>query len=163
QVRVIRDLEARIAQNRKRLAEIDEQLAALAAPHMSAVPGSHYTPYETATRLIENRARHSWFTDRPTQSLSDAGVNKAEMEALFAARRTIKKSLKYLGERLPSPANLPDPETVRGWHQDLLAAQDLVAQSEALEILTRRTIAKLGLEGAERLAASLKDFASRMD
>ena len=163
QVKVIRDLEARIAENRKRLAQIDEQLAALAAPHMSAVPGSQRTPYETAKRLIESRARHAWFTDRPVRALSGAGVNMAEMEALFAARKAVKEWLKYQGERLPSPANLPDPATVRGWHQDLLAAQSLAAESEALEPLTRRTIAKLGLEGAERLAASLNQLATKMN
>lgn len=163
QLKLIHDLDTNIVANRRRLAEIDEQLAALAAPHMSTVPGLQQTPYEIASRLVENRARHAWFTDRPTRSLSDAGVNMAEMEALFAARRTVKECLKYLGERLPSPANLPDPETVRAWHQDLLAAQNLTANSEALEPLTRRAIAKLGLEGAEHLAASLKGLASKMD
>ena len=163
QVRLIRDLETGIAANRKRLAEIDEQLAALAAPHMSSVPGSKQTPYEAAKRLVENRDRHAWFTDRPSRPLSDAGVSRADMDALFGARKTVKDCLKYLGERLPSPANLPDPETVRGWHQDLIAAKDLTADTEALEPLTRRAIAKLGLEGADKLATGLKGLASRME
>lgn len=163
QVKLIRDLETAIAANRKRLAEIDEQLAALATPHMSQVPGSKQTPYEAARRLIESRDSYGWFTDRPTGPLGEAGISRNEMDALLAARKTVKDCLKYLGERLPSPANVPDPETVRGWHQDLIAAQQLTAGTEVLEPLTRRAIAKLGLDGAEKLAIALKGFASKME
>ncbi len=163
QLKLIRDLEAGIATNRNRLAEIDRRLAALAMPHMSPVPGSQQTPYEVAKRLMENRKRHAWFADRPSRSLSDAGLTTGEVEALLAARQTVKEWIKYLGERLPSPANLPDPETVLGWHQDLLAAQSLTADSQMLEPLARRVIARLGLDGAGKLAESLKGLAARME
>ena len=163
QVKLIRDLESEIAANRKRLSEIDAQLAALAAPHMSPVPGSKPTPYEATKRLIENRDTYGWFTDRPTRSVGDAGVSGAEMAALLAARKTVKDCLKYLGECLPSSANVPDPETVRGWHRDLIAAQQLTADADALEPLTRRAIAKLGLGGAEKLATSLKGLAFKIE
>jgi len=46
---------------------------------------------------------------------------------------------------------LPDPEIVRGWHLDLIAALDLQSDSVASEPLTRRVIAKLGIDGAAAL------------
>jgi very-short-patch-repair endonuclease len=163
QVKLIRGLETDIAANRKRLAEIDDQLAALAAPHLSPVPGSKQTPYEAAKHLVESRVRHAWLTDRPTRPLGDAGVTRADMVALLAARKAVKDCLKYLGERLPSPADLPAAETVRGWHRDLIAARNLTSDTETLEPLTRRAIAKLGLEGAEKLATNLKGLASKIE
>jgi very-short-patch-repair endonuclease len=162
QVKLIRDLETRIEANKRRLAEIDKELAALAAPHMSPVPGSVQTPYEASRRLVENSTRHAWFSDRPTRPLADAGVSHRDMEALLTARKTVKDYLKYLDERLPSCANVPEPETLRGWHQDLIAAENLVAETEALP-LTRRVIAKLGLDVAERLATNLKGLAGSIE
>jgi very-short-patch-repair endonuclease len=163
QVKLIRDLETGIAANRKRLAEIDDRLASLAAPHLSPVPGSKQAPYEAAKHLIESRARHAWFTDRPTRSVGDAGLSRSDLDALLVARNAVKDYLKYLGKRLPSSANLPDAETVRGWHQDLIVAQNLTSDMETLEPLTRRAIAKLGLAGAENLATSLKGLALKIE
>ena len=162
QVRLIRDIETRIAANKNRLAEIDKELAALAAPHMSHVPGSADNPYEASKRLVESSARHVWFRDRPTRPLADSGVSNADMEALLTARKTVKNDLKYLGERLPSCANVPEPETLRRWHQNLIAAEKIVADIEDLP-LTRRVIAKLGLDGAERLATNLKRLAGGVE
>jgi hypothetical protein len=93
---------------------------------------------------------------------SDAGIELAEIDALFAARRTVKGDLKYLGERFPSPANLPDPETVRAWHLDLIAAQDLTAESAASEPSTRRAITTLGLDKAAALSEGLQRLASNI-
>jgi very-short-patch-repair endonuclease len=162
QVKLIRDLETRIAATKNRLTEIDKELAALAAPHMSYVPGVAQTAYEASKRLIENRARHAWFRDRPARSLADAGVSNADVEALLTARKTVKNDLKYLGERLPSCANIPEPETLRRWHEDLTAAEKFVANVEGLA-LTRRVIAKLGLDGAKRLATNLKRLADGVE
>ena len=162
QIKLIRDLETRIAANKNRLTEIDKELAALATPHMSHIPGAAQTAFEASKRLIENRARHEWFRDRPTRSLVEAGVRNADMEALFTARKTAKNNLKYLGERLPSCANVPDPETLRRWHQDLIAAEKFVEDVEGLAS-TRRVIARLGLDGAERLATDLKRLADGVE
>lgn len=163
QLKLIQDLETGIAANRKKLLDIDTQLAALAAPHLSPVPGSTQTPYEAAKRLTEIRVRHTWFTDRPTRVPDEAGVSRAEIDTLLAARKAVKDSLRYLSERLPSPANLPDASTVRGWHLDLIAAQTLASETDVLEPLTRRAIAKLGVNGADTLATALKGLASRME
>jgi transcription elongation GreA/GreB family factor/very-short-patch-repair endonuclease len=163
QIKVIQDLETDITANKKRLTHIDEQLAALATPHLSNVPGSKLTPYEAAESLVKARENYDWFVDRPERFLGDAKISHGDVDALLAARKTAKDWLKYLDAHLPSPANLPDPETLRGWHRDLVVAQKLTEESEDLEPLTRRSIANVGLEAAEKLANTLRGFASNME
>jgi transcription elongation GreA/GreB family factor len=162
QVKIIRDLESKIVANKSHLAEIDVRLAKIATQHLSPIPGSTELPFEAAKRVIEDKARYTWFVDRPMRPFSDAGIELAEIDALFAARRTVKGDLKYLGERFPSPANLPDPETVRAWHLDLIAAQDLTAESAASEPSTRRAITTLGLDKAAALSEGLQRLASNI-
>lgn len=65
QLNLIRGLEANIVKNRKRLAEIDVQLADIAKTHLTHVPGGSEKPYEVAKRVIEERPFYDWFTDRP--------------------------------------------------------------------------------------------------
>ncbi|KJC45292.1 hypothetical protein UP06_14790 [Bradyrhizobium sp. LTSP857] len=160
QVKIIRDLESKIVADRNHLAEIDVRLAKIATQHLSPIPGSTELPFEAAKRVIEDKARYAWFSDRPVRPFSDTGMTSAEIDALFTARRTVKGDLKYLGEQFPSPANMPDPEIVRAWHLDLIAAQDLTAESAASEPLTRRVIATLGIDKAALLSERLRHLAS---
>ena len=162
QVKIIRDLESKIVANRNRLVEIDVRLAKIATQHLSPIPGSTELPFEAAKRVIEDKARYTWFLDRPARPFSDIGIGPADIDALFAARRAVKGDLKYLGERFPSPANMPDAETVRAWHLDLIAAQDLTAESAVSEPLTRRAIATLGLDKAAVLSEGLQRLASNI-
>jgi very-short-patch-repair endonuclease/transcription elongation GreA/GreB family factor len=162
QVKIIRDLEAKILADRNRLGEIDVRLAKIATQHLSPIPGSSELPFEAAKRVIEDKARYTWFSDRPVRSFSETDMTPADIDALFAARRTVKGDLKYIGERFPSPANMPDPETVRAWHLDLIAAQDLTADSVASEPLTRRAIATLGIDKTAVLSEGLRRLASGM-
>src|ERR1700730_2093163 len=161
QLTLIRDLEANIVANRKRLIQIDERLAAIATQHLSPVPGSAEQPYEAAKRIIEERPRFAWFTDRPGRPFTETGISGAEVGALASARKTAASDLKYLGKDLPSPANLPNPETVRAWHQDLIAALTLTEGNSVSEPLTRRIIATVGLEKAADLAAGLLRLSNR--
>jgi hypothetical protein len=56
---------------------------------------------------------------------------------------------------------LPNADTVLGWHQDLLAAQDLDAENATFQPLTRRVIARLGVENASALSERLHALAAR--
>ena len=162
QLRLIAQLESKIVADKKHLAEIDERLGALAERHFSPVPGSGELPFQAAKRVMDEQERFAWFTDRPAQPVAETDVTVAEVEALLAARKVVKGDLKYLGEKLPSPADLPGCETVRGWHDDLVAAQNLTAAHAASEPLTRRVIAHLGLDGATSLADGLSRLAVTM-
>jgi hypothetical protein len=116
---LIRNLEASIVRNRKRLVEIDAQIAAIATTHLSKVPGGSEIPYEVAKRVIADRPVYEWFTDRPDRPFADTGIGETTIPALSAARKRVGSDLQFLNERLPSPANLPDPATLLGWHRDL--------------------------------------------
>lgn len=156
---LIRNLETSIVKSRKRLAEIDANLADIAATHLSNVPGGSEKPYEVAKRLMMDRPLHEWFTDSPDCPFGDTDVGDETMVALIVARKMIGSNLSFLNERLPSPANLPDASTLLGWHRDLVTARSLTDAITASEPLTRRIIARIGLDEAEILASSLKGFA----
>ncbi|MGO9768746.1 MAG: AAA domain-containing protein [Roseiarcus sp.] len=160
QLNLIRSLESSIIKNRKRLVEIDARLAEIAATHLTNVPGGSETPYEAAKRVITDRPLYEWFSDRPDRPFVDAGIGEATIVALAAARKRVGPDLQFLGERLPSPANLPDPETLLGWHRDLVAASTLAEAIANSEPLLRRVVATLGSDEAEKLAIALKDLAA---
>jgi hypothetical protein len=104
---------------------------------------------------------NDWFTDRPYQPFGDTEIGEPTVAALAAARKRVGADLQFLAERLPSPANLPDPATLLGWHRDLIAARSLTDAITNSEPLTRRVIARLGLEEAEKLASNLKGLATK--
>jgi very-short-patch-repair endonuclease len=157
---LIRDLEANIVRNRERLAVIDAKLADIAATHLSNVPGSSETPYDVARRVIADRPLYEWFTDRPDCPFADTGIGAARLASLAATRKRIGADLQFLNETLPSPANLPDPATLLGWHRDLVAASSLAESIAASEPLLRRVVANVGSDEAENLAIELKELAA---
>jgi hypothetical protein len=106
--------------------------------------------------LRETHAR----LDRPDRPFASTGIDEPTITALSAARKRVGADLPFLDERLPSPANLPDPATLLGWHRDLVTARSLPDAITYSEPLTRRVIARLGLEAAEKLASNLKGLAA---
>jgi AAA domain len=160
---LILSLEADIVKGRKRLAEVDAKLSDIAATHLSNVPGVSEMPYAAAMRAISDRPLYDWFTDRPDRPFAESGIDEAMIAALATARKRVGTDLEFLGETLPSPANLPDSAALSGWHRDLIAAGTLsegVAQSEPL---LRRVVATLGADDAEKLALALKELANTID
>jgi hypothetical protein len=111
--------------------------------------------------VIEERPFYDWFTDRPNLAFGDTEIGEPTVAALATARKRVGADLQFLAERLPSPANLPDPATLLGWHRDLIAARSLTDAITNSEPLTRRVIARLGLEEAEKLASNLKGLATK--
>jgi len=159
---LIHGLEASIVKNRKRLTEIDAKVADIAERHLSNVPGGSEKPFEVAKRVIEERPLFGWFTDRPNQPFEETEIGDQAVGALAVARRQVGADLEFLGERLPAPANLPDSTTLLEWHRDLVTAGSLNSSIADSEPLTRRVIAKLGLQEAEKLAHNLKGIAAKI-
>lgn len=159
---LIHGLEASIVKNRKRLTEIDAKVADIAERHLSNVPGGLEKPFEVAKRVIEERPLFGWFTDRPNQPFEETDIGDQAVGALAVARRQVGADLEFLGERLPAPANLPDSITLLEWHRDLVTASSLSSSIADSEPLTRRVIAKLGLQEAEKLAHDLKGLAAKI-
>jgi len=58
----------------------------------------------------------------PTVSLSNPELTKEKLCGFSEARKRVGADLKFIDERLPSPANLPDAHALLEWHRDLIAA-----------------------------------------
>ncbi len=157
---LIRELEATIVRNRKRLGEIDAHLAAIAATHLAAIPGSSEKPYDVAKRVIADQPVYEWFSDRPERPFGDTSIGEEAISSLTAARKRVGTDLPFINERLPSPANLPEPATLLAWHRDLVAAKSLEDGITQSEPLTRRVIAAIGGDEAEKLAGDLKQLSA---
>jgi hypothetical protein len=112
--------------------------------------------------VVEDRALHEWFTDRPDRVFVESGIDDTMVAGLSNARRRVGADLKFIKEHLPSPANLPDAHALLEWHRDLITAGSLNESIAASEPLLRRVVTALGLEGAETLAMVLKEHASRI-
>jgi len=115
-----------------------------------------------AKRVVEDRALHEWFTDRPNRVFVESGIDEGKVVRLSEARKRVGADLKFIDERLPSPANLPDAHALLEWHRDLIAAGSLNESITASEPLLRRVVTSLGLEGAETLAMMLKEHVCRI-
>ncbi len=62
---LIMTLQAGIVRRRNVLAAIDAKIAAIATTQLCHIPGASQTPYEVAQRVMADRPRFEWFSDRP--------------------------------------------------------------------------------------------------
>ena len=157
---LIMRLQADIVAYRKRLADIDAKIAAIAAIHLSHIPGATETPYEAAQRVMTDRPRFDWFTDRPDCPFAEADIDELTIVAASQARMRAGADLIYLNETLPNPAQLPPAATIMEWHRDLVAATSLSEGVAASEPLLRRVVTHLGPDAAEKLALDLKQLSA---
>jgi hypothetical protein len=104
-------LQAEIVRCRKLLANIDAKIASIATAHLSHIPGAAETPYQAAQRIVADRPRFEWFTDRPA-SFADTALDEQQINACSQARIRVGNDLAYLNETLPNPADLPAPSTL---------------------------------------------------
>ena len=156
---LIMTLQADILRYRKKLAEIDAKIAAIATTHLSHIPGASETPYEFRA------ARHG----RPTTvrmvlgstplSLRRDWHRRGDDHRRFKSANADRPRPRFLGQTLPNPADLPPPATIMEWHRDLVAAGSLSEGVAASEPLLRRAVTNLGPEDAEKLALELKALA----
>jgi very-short-patch-repair endonuclease len=121
----IRRMEAEIEGLQKCIKTIDQELDSIATPHLSKIGPRAETPSELAQRIVKEREAFQWFTDRPTGFASEIGVNERDVRELAEARRRVGDLLDHLQAGLPSPADLPPADVVRGWHDDLMRSGQL--------------------------------------
>ena len=156
---LIMKLQTDIVRYRKKLVDIDVKITAIATTHLSHIPGASETPYEAAQRVMADRPRFEWFSDRPHCPFAETSIGEAMITAASKARMRVGPDLVFLGETLPNPADLPPSATVMEWHRDLVAASSLSEGVADSEPLLRRAVANLGPEDAEKLALELKELA----
>jgi very-short-patch-repair endonuclease len=155
----IRRLEAEIDGLRKRIAAIDQELDAIAVPHLSKIGPRGETAVELAHRVVAERDAFAWFTDRPKNFVAEAAFSEQDITALADARRRVGEFLDHLYADLPLPANLPSVEAVRRWHEDLVRAGQLHENAADQPVATPR-IPSDEVERASGLAEMLHGFAA---
>jgi hypothetical protein len=125
--RDIGDGERRIAELERRIASIDTEMRSFAEKHLRPVGAGEHSdgilPSELAVRIVRERDRHSWFSDRPRPSdPQNLKFGDADVAAARAARKALGPHLDYLAAALPSISDLPDAAALASIHQDLANA-----------------------------------------
>ena len=126
--RDIGDNERRIAELQRRIAAIDAEMRSFAEKHLRPVPAvdqpDGILPSELAERIVRERDRFDWFSDRPGSSGDPQGLRFGDPDVAAArnARKALGRDLDYLAGTLPSIADLPDAATLASIHQDLANA-----------------------------------------
>jgi very-short-patch-repair endonuclease len=125
--RDIGDNERRIAELQRRITAIDTEMRGFAEKHLRPVPAGGEAdgilPSELAERIVRNRDRFDWFSDRPEPRDSQAlTFGDADVAAARSARKALGRDLDYLGARIPSISDLPDAATLASVHRDLANA-----------------------------------------
>jgi hypothetical protein len=115
-------LEKELEGLQKRIRTIDHELDAIASAHLTKIGPRGETPAELAQRVVAEREAFRWFSDRPLRFASETGLADRDMAALSEARRRCGDLIDHLRANLPSPSDLPDENTIAGWHDDLIAA-----------------------------------------
>jgi len=125
--RDIFDSERRIAELERRIAKIDAEMRAFAEKHLHRIDAGADTdgilPIELAERIVRDRDRYAWLSDRPEFSNAHKlSFGDEEVAAVRSARKALRCDLDYLGATLPSVSDLPDAASLAAIHQDLANA-----------------------------------------
>jgi hypothetical protein len=125
--RDISDSERRIAELERRIAKIDSEMRGFAEKHLQRIGAGADTdgilPIELAERIVRDRDRHAWLSDRPEFSNAHKlNFDDEDVAAVRSARKALGRDLDYLGATLPSVSDLPDAASLAAIHQDLANA-----------------------------------------
>jgi very-short-patch-repair endonuclease len=117
-------LEADLDRNRKRIEALDRELDNIAEQHFTKAGPRSETPAELAQRVVSERDAFAWFKDRPARFATDTSLDEGKVADLFQARIRCGDLIDHLDVTLPSPLDVPETETVFGWHEDLINASE---------------------------------------
>jgi very-short-patch-repair endonuclease len=158
QARLINKLERDLIACRDRIAAIDDQVAEIARRNLEPFPGLGERAFDLAKKLVAARDGFAWFADRPGKLIAETGLAMADIDAAREARQRVGEDLRHIDDALPT--DLPDAAHLARLHEDLQRAAALSAADTASSRLAQRALAKLGLEGAGRLASELETLAA---
>jgi hypothetical protein len=157
QVALIGELERDVVTTRRRIGELDEEVANIARVHLRQLPGFVDLPFDIAKMLVVEPDPYSWFEDRPEELLAETGLSLAAVDAVRDARTRVENHLSHIDEGLPALAELPHPEAVARLHADLQKTTEL-SSTEAR--FAHRAVATMGVEDANDLAADLESLSA---
>ncbi len=150
----IRRCEAEIVKIRARLAAIDGEVEAIAALQDQPLGPDGELPADLARHVADGREAGAWFTDAPEGYAGELGLDEAWATRLREARALAGDALDHLEAELPATGDLPSPETVAAWHDDLLAGEPAPAAGSADRVPPEAA------EAAARAAGLLRDLAA---
>ena len=155
QASLIDELERDAAATRRRIDDIDDEVASIARVNLRRLPGFVDVPLDVAQKLIAEPNPYAWFDDRPERLLSETTLSVAVVDAVRDARIRLEEQLSHIDAQLPAPAALPPPEALVRLHADLREAEAPSLESSE-EQFAHRAIATLGVDEANNLAADLE-------
>jgi hypothetical protein len=147
-------LERDIIATRQEIARIDDEVAEIASSNLRQSTGFADLPFDVVKALADRDA-YAWFTDRPTRFLTAADPLVAAVETARGARLRLGGELKYIEDKPPEIATLPEAATLMRLHEDLRRTAEPAPGESRDGRLARHAVAALGLEGADKLAGDL--------
>jgi hypothetical protein len=156
QTALIDELEHDVAATRRRIDDIDDEVAGIARVNLRRLPGFVDVPLDVAKKLIAEPDPYPWFDDRPERLLSESGLSVAAVDAAHDARIRVANQLSHIDEELPAPGELPDPEALARLHADLREVAEVSSRESIEDQLAHRAIVAMGVEGANNFAADLE-------
>jgi hypothetical protein len=155
QAALIDELERDAAATRRRIDDIDDEVASIARVNLRRLPGFVDVPLDLAKKLIAEPDPYAWFDDRPERLLSETALSVGAVDAVRDARIRAEQQLSHIDAQLPTPAELPHPEALVRLHVDLLEAEASSIESSE-EQFAHHAITTLGVEDANNLAIDLE-------
>jgi hypothetical protein len=155
QVDQVNRLERDIIVTSQDISRLDDEVADIASRNLQHPSGSSDLSFDAVKTLITDRDAFSWFTDRPVRVLNETDALVSAVGQAREARRRLGGELKYIDEKPPEIATLPDAAALMRLHEDLRRSAEAISGENRDGRLARHAVAALGLEGADKLAADL--------
>ncbi|HXW30351.1 MAG TPA: hypothetical protein VEK55_13395, partial [Xanthobacteraceae bacterium] len=160
QITLINKLELDVIATRRRIAEIDEEIADMARRDLQLFPGRAELPFDLSDALAVTEHAQSWFEDRPLKFLTETELSAEIIDTVRDARIRVGDDLQHIDDRLPVLAELPEAPALGRLHNDLREAPWLSSAETKETRFACRAIIDLGPEGAGQLAADLETLAA---
>jgi len=155
QVEQVNRLERDIIVTSQDISRLDDEVADIASRNLQHPAGAADLSFDAVKTLITDRDAYSWFTDRPARVLGETDALVSAVEQAREARLRLGGELKYIDEKPPEIATLPDAAALMRLHEDLRRSAEAISGENRDGRLARHAVAALGLEGADKLAADL--------
>ena len=155
QVDQVNRLERDIIVTSQDISRLDDEIADIASRNLQHPSGAADLSFDAVKTLITDRDAYAWFSDRPTRILAESDALVSAVQLAREARLRLGGELKYIDEKPPEIATLPDAAVLMRLHEDRRRTAEPISGESRDGRMARNAVAALGLEGADKLAADL--------
>jgi very-short-patch-repair endonuclease len=149
-----------IDQVHAQLVQIDTKIDEIAIAQLSdvEVDGTPMRAQKLAEFVVSGKEQYGWFDDLLTLAAAQMPpLAQEEAAQLRSSRRKLKADLIYVGENLPSAADLPTPNQVADLHATLGRIKRIDSKLASGGLLPLRSATPEVLDAARQLLASLDE------